>query len=65
MLSSWLILEAEKLAILRWDRPLRVYTYVNPKRVLSSHPGYCFVRANWEKVGYTRGGLVILAKEIV
>jgi hypothetical protein len=45
-LSSELILEAEQLAWKRWPGE-RLYTYVNPKKILSHNPGYCFKCAGW------------------
>lgn len=63
ILSSALILAAEELALLKWqDRPLRFFTYINPRRIASPNPGYCFKMAGWRYVGKTRGGLVILEK---
>lgn len=41
LLSSELILEAEKLAILKWG-DVRFYTYVNAKKIRSENPGCCF-----------------------
>lgn len=52
-LSSWLILEAEKLAWHRWPQE-RLYTYVNPRAIASSNPGYCFQVAGWQKCGITK-----------
>jgi hypothetical protein len=60
-LSSGLILEAEPLAWRRWPGE-RLYTYVNPKKVKSTNPGYCFLMAGWRKCGKTKGGLIILEK---
>jgi hypothetical protein len=57
--SSELILEAVKIALRRWPQE-RFYTYVNPKKVRSSNPGYCFIAAGWKKVGKSKGGLIIL-----
>jgi len=59
--SSLLILEAEKLAWKKWPGQ-RLYTYVNPKKVLSANPGYCFLMAGWIKCGFTKGGLLIFEK---
>lgn len=63
-LSSELILEAEELA---WGPNFwpgeRLYTYVNPKSIRSTNPGYCFKRAGWTVCGRTKGGLVILEKQ--
>ena len=62
-LSSFLILEAVKLAWQRWPNE-RLYTYVNASAVRSSNPGYCFLRASWRKCGFTQTKrLVILEKE--
>jgi hypothetical protein len=63
--SSQLILAAEELALLKWrDRPLRFFTYVNPRHVASPNPGYCFKMAGWSYVGKAGGGIVILEKLI-
>ncbi len=63
-LASAMILDAETWAWDRWPGE-RLYTYVNPARIRSTNPGYCFKRAGWRTVGQTRGRrpLVILAKE--
>lgn len=37
----------------------RFYTYVNPKKVKSTNPGYCFMAAGWKKCGMTGKGLLI------
>lgn len=52
-LSSTLILEAEKIAWERWPKQ-RLYTYVNPRKVRSSNPGYCYLRAGWKHCGTTK-----------
>jgi len=63
--SSELILAAEELALFKWrDRPIRLFTYVDPHRVASPNPGYSFKMAGWSYAGKTRGGLVILEKVI-
>jgi hypothetical protein len=61
-LSSSLILEAEQLAWQLWPGE-RLYTYINPKKIRSTNPGYCFKVAGWKFCGYTKGGLVILEKK--
>lgn len=43
---------------------IRLYTYVNPKKIASSNPGYCFQMAGWRKVRTTKGGLIELEKYI-
>ena len=62
--SSFLIIEAVKLARRRWPDE-RFYTYVNPRKIKSTNPGYCFLKAGFKKCGTTKGGLIILelAKE--
>ena len=59
VLSSVLIREACELAWEKWPGE-RLWTYVNPKKVRSTNPGYCFKRAGWKVCGTSKGGLVIL-----
>lgn len=59
--SSEMIREADALAFARWPGE-RHYTYVNPKRIRGSNPGYCFLCAGWRRCGMTKGGLVILER---
>lgn len=62
MLSSELILLAEKHAAARWPGE-RLYTYVNPGKIKSSNPGFCFLKAGWERCGVTKvNKLIILQK---
>lgn len=64
MLSSALILEAEVFAGNKWPGE-RLYTYVNASKVRRKRdPGRCFLRAGWRRCGTTKGGLVILEKEV-
>jgi hypothetical protein len=63
-LSSELINEAEILAWSRWPRE-RLYTYVAPRKIRSTNPGYCFLMAGWNPCGHSKGGLVILDKNPV
>ena len=60
-LSSDLIRQADAIADLAWPGERR-YTYVNPNKVKSVNPGYCFLVAGWRKCGRTKGGLLILEK---
>ena len=62
--SSALIEEAVELAQRRWPGE-RLYTYVNAKKIRSTNPGYCFIKAGWKKYGLTKGGLVILERRTV
>lgn len=58
--SSDLILAAMDIAWQKWPGQ-RLYTYVNPRRVRSANPGYCFLCAGWRRCGVTkRRGLLIL-----
>lgn len=62
VLSSTLILAAEQLAWTRWPGE-RLYTYVNTGAVASSNPGYCYLKAGWQKCGVTQAKkLVVLEK---
>ena len=62
ILSSVLILEAEELAKIKWPGE-RFYTYVNPKKIKSTNPGFCFIKAGWRKCGVTKSKkLIILEK---
>lgn len=52
-LSSTLIRAAMVLGWQRWPGE-RFYTYVNPRRVRSTNPGYCFKAAGWSECGITK-----------
>lgn len=52
-LASDLIREAMRLGWERWPGA-RFYTYVNPRKVRSANPGYCFLRAGWRRCGITK-----------
>jgi hypothetical protein len=58
--SSELIREAAERAWQRWPGE-RLYTYVRPDAIRSTNPGFCFIAAGWHHVGWTKGGLRILA----
>lgn len=53
--ASDLILAAEPFVLARWGID-RLYTYVNPRRIRSTNPGFCFLKAGWRRVGMTAGG---------
>jgi hypothetical protein len=62
ILSSTLILEAEKLAWQKWPGE-RLFTYVAPAKIRSRNPGCCFKKAGWRACGVTKKrGYVILEK---
>jgi hypothetical protein len=61
-LSSYLLDEAEKIAWARWPNE-RLYTYVNPRKIQSQNPGYCFKVNGWRVCGSTKvNKLIILEK---
>lgn len=61
-LSSALILEACDLAWQKWPGE-RLYTYVDPKKVRSTNPGCCFIKAGCRRCGVTKDKqLVILER---
>src|SRR5215469_7324272 len=68
-LSSEIILEAEKAAVEKWG-PNRAYTFVDPQktRVIKTRGkrivGFCFIKAGWKECGLTKGGKVILEKQL-
>ena len=59
VLSSDLIAEACELAWQRWPGE-RLYTYVNPTKVRSPNPGYCFKVAGWKVCGYNKTGKLLI-----
>jgi len=61
ILSSELIREAENWAWGKWPGE-RLFTFVDPRKVRSTNPGYCFLVAGWHRCGLTQTGLVILEK---
>jgi len=52
--SSDIILEAEQHALGKWPELQRFYTYVDPRKIRSTNPGYCpgycFLMAGWKKI---------------
>ena len=62
-LSSEIILEAEISAEQKWG-PNRAYTFIDPRKIRSTNPGYCFKKAGWVDAGRTLSGKVILEKFI-
>jgi hypothetical protein len=62
LLSSDLIRAADELADERWPEE-RHFTYVNPRKIRSSNPGFCFIKAGYRRCGITkRNKLVILER---
>ncbi len=61
--SSDIILEAERHAVVKWG-PNRAYTYIDPDKVRSANPGYCFKVAGWRYVKLSAGGKHLLEKHL-
>jgi len=61
-LSSEMIGEAMKVATEVWGPPPKdgFVTYVDPKKVRSLNPGYCFLKAGWRRVGKSKSGKILL-----
>jgi len=59
--SSDIILEAEQWAFEKWG-PDRLYTYVDPRKIASPNPGYCFKVAGWKHIGESKSGQHLLVK---
>lgn len=60
--SSDLIRQADKIADALWPCR-RHYTYVDPGKITSTNPGYCFIRAGWRRLDYRTGsGLMVLER---
>ena len=60
-LASDMILQAERWAWERWPGQ-RLYTHVNPRRIQSPNPGYCFKMAGWSVCRRTTKGWPELEK---
>jgi hypothetical protein len=60
--SSELVRQADAVADCAWPGQ-RHYTYVDPQRVRSRNPGYCFLVAGWRRTGRrTKSGLIVLER---
>lgn len=59
--SSEIVLEAEGHAFAKWG-PNRLYTYVDPRKIASVNPGYCYKIAGWKYIGLSKSGLHLLEK---
>ncbi len=58
--SSEIILEAERAAVAKWG-PNRAYTYIDPTKINSVNPGYCFKVAGWRNVRHADGSIHLSA----
>ena len=57
--SSDMILDAMQIAWARWPGE-RLYTYVNPRKIKSPNPGYCFKKAGWRTCGETKARKLLI-----
>lgn len=64
ILSSTLILCAEEMAGTRWPDAVRYYTYVDPRKVRSRNPGYCFLMAGWRRCGRTAARNLLVMEKV-
>ena len=61
--SSDLIREADAIADERWPGE-RHYTYVNPRKIRSANPGYCFLMAGWRRCGVTKHNRLVILERV-
>lgn len=61
LLSSFLIRQADAIADHGWPGE-RHYTKVDPTKIGSGYPGWCFIRAGWKRDGETQNGKLIFAR---
>lgn len=59
--ASELIRQADAIADHCWPSA-RHYTFVDPRAVRSSNPGFCFIAAGWRRCGITAKGLLIFER---
>lgn len=64
LLSSELVAEADEWAWQRWHEA-RHFTYVNPSKIRSSNPGYCFIKAGWRRCGTNKSGKLVLLERLM
>lgn len=65
-LSSEMIREAMQIAVEVWGPPPPdgFVTYVDPKKIASRNPGYCFLKAGWKRIGKSRTGKILLQAKL-
>lgn len=60
-LASDVVLAAERAVVEHWGAN-RAYTYVDPEKVVSDNPGYCYKVAGWKRIGISKTGKPLLEK---
>lgn len=65
-LSSDLLITAENFIVGKWGQGIRVFTFVNPAKIKSHNPGFCFKKAGYKIDGKNKkGNLIVLSKTIL
>lgn len=59
--SSDLIHQADAIADCLWP-DCRHYTYIDPQRLKSTNPGFCFLKAGWRRCGQTQSGKLVMER---
>jgi hypothetical protein len=61
-LSSDMIRDAISATYAEWGDPPKdgIITYVNQSKVRSSNPGFCFLKAGFKKIGYSKKRKLLL-----
>jgi hypothetical protein len=65
VLSSKLILEAEKWCQKKWPNEKRLFTYVKKSQVRSAKPRWCFIKAGWREIGANKSGKLIILEKVL
>ena len=63
LLSSQLILQAIAVTKFYWPKvpQLGIITFINASKIKSTHPGYCYLKAGFKKIGFTKkDNLIVL-----
>lgn len=61
--AAHLIREADELAWQRWPGE-RHFTYVDDSKIRSSNPGYCFLKAGWQRAGRSKTNRLTLLERV-
>lgn len=64
ILSSVLLEQAEQVAKRKWPDD-RLFTYVNPRKIKSINPGYCFKVNGWKICGLTKARKLLILEKYV
>lgn len=64
VISSDLIIDACEIAYRRWGDDIRLFTFVNPRKIRSSNPGYCFKVAGFVACGLTKVNKLVILERV-